>query len=85
MLKGRNESCGHVIFCSPRAEVRRNVHRPQWSGEAALRKTSWTGTLTDLQYFATVSPQFRSQTGEGVSFQVVFVLLVSLWDSHDAA
>ena len=54
------ETQGYVIMSAARASVSQNLHRPVWKERALLSKTTWSGGLESMQYYATVrSPQIR--------------------------
>ena len=55
LLKG-SETEGYVILSSSKAEAVKTVHRPVWKDENLLSKSSWSGSLECMQYFATVAP-----------------------------
>ena len=53
LLKGI-ETPGYVIISAARAVVRENMHRPVWKEKTLLSKTTWSGGLETMQYYATV-------------------------------
>ena len=53
LLKGI-ETSGYVIISAARAVVRQNMHRPVWKEKTLLSKTTWSGGLETMQYYATV-------------------------------
>jgi hypothetical protein len=53
LLKGI-ETSGYVIISAARAVVRQNIHRPVWKEKTLLSKTTWSGGLETMQYYATV-------------------------------
>ncbi|XP_073943395.1 bridge-like lipid transfer protein family member hobbit [Choristoneura fumiferana] len=60
VLKGC-ESGGYVILCAARAEVRQRVRR-------APAATAWSGALSAMQYYATVSAGERDQLDENIQW-----------------
>ena len=48
------ETQGYVIMSAARASVSQNLHRPVWKERALLSKTTWSGGLESMQYYATV-------------------------------
>ena len=54
LLKG-TETKGYVILSSSKAEATKRVHAPVWKDQALLSKSSWSGSLEGMQYFATVA------------------------------
>ena len=54
LLKGI-ETKGYVIISAARATVSQNVCRPVWKEKTLLSKTTWSGALETMQYYATVS------------------------------
>ena len=53
LLKGI-ETSGYVIISAARAVVRQNNHRPVWKEKTLLSKSTWSGGLETMQYYATV-------------------------------
>ncbi|XP_023323171.1 protein KIAA0100 isoform X4 [Eurytemora carolleeae] len=51
------ETQGYVIMSAARASVSQNLHRPVWKERALLSKTTWSGGLESMQYYATVSEE----------------------------
>ena len=49
------ETQGYVIMSAARASVSQNLHRPVWKERALLSKSTWSGGLESMQYYATVS------------------------------
>ncbi|KAI5641648.1 hypothetical protein NE865_06162 [Phthorimaea operculella] len=60
VLKGC-ETRGYVILCAARAEVRQRVRR-------APAATAWSGALSAMQYYATVSAGERDQLDENIQW-----------------
>ncbi|XP_050678638.1 protein KIAA0100 [Leptidea sinapis] len=60
VLKGC-ETRGYVILCAARAEVRQRVRR-------SPAATSWSGALSAMQYYATVSAADRDQLDENIQW-----------------
>ncbi|XP_072943590.1 protein hobbit [Epargyreus clarus] len=60
VLKGC-ETRGYVILCAARAEVRQRVRR-------APASTAWSGALSAMQYYATVSAGERDQLDENIQW-----------------
>ena len=59
LLKGI-ETKGYVIISAARANINQNMCRPVWRDKTLLSKTTWSGGLETMQYYATVSEE-----GEG--------------------
>eukprot|EP00095_Tigriopus_kingsejongensis_P007219 maker-scaffold1825_size27015-snap-gene-0.8 protein:Tk07219 transcript:maker-scaffold1825_size27015-snap-gene-0.8-mRNA-1 annotation:"upf0378 protein kiaa0100-like" len=55
LLKG-TETQGYLILSATKAEALRTIHAPVWKDETLLSKSTWSGALECMQYFATVSP-----------------------------
>lgn len=53
VLRG-TETHGYVIVSAAHTEVRQATHLPVWKNRTLLSKTSWTGSLKCMQYYATV-------------------------------
>ena len=51
------ETSGYVIMSAARASVSQNIHRPVWKERALLSKSTWSGGLEGMQYYATVSEE----------------------------
>jgi len=56
LLKGI-ETKGYVIISAARATVSQNICRPVWKEKTLLSKTTWSGSLETMQYYATVSEE----------------------------
>jgi len=56
LLKGI-ETKGYVIISAARATVSQNICRPVWKEKTLLSKTTWSGGLETMQYYATVSEE----------------------------
>ena len=54
LLKG-TETKGYIIVSASKAEATKKLHVPVWKEETLLSKSSWSGSLERMQYFATVS------------------------------
>lgn len=55
LLKGC-ETKGYVILSAAKAEIIQRIHRPAWRDRTLVSKTTWTGILECMQYYATVNP-----------------------------
>ena len=56
LLKGC-EAKGHLIMSAAKAEILSSIHMPVWKDHTLLSKSSWSGSLESMQYFATVIPE----------------------------
>jgi len=56
LLKGI-ETRGYVIISAARATISQNICRPVWKEKTLLSKTTWSGGLETMQYYATVSEE----------------------------
>ncbi|XP_053625203.1 protein hobbit [Plodia interpunctella] len=65
VLKGC-ETRGYVILCAARAEVRQRVRRQPAAAAAAA--AAWSGALSAMQYYATVSAGDRDQLDENIQW-----------------
>jgi len=45
----------YLIISAAKANVIQRVHKPVWKSQRLLDKTSWSGNLETMQYFATLS------------------------------
>lgn len=54
------ETPGYVIVSAANTSVRQASHLPVWKNRTLLSKTTWTGSLKCMQYYATVDGQFQS-------------------------
>ncbi|CAH0563741.1 unnamed protein product [Brassicogethes aeneus] len=54
LLKGC-ETKGYVILSAAKAEIIQRIHRPAWRDRTLVSKTTWTGILECMQYYATVN------------------------------
>ncbi|XP_050307521.1 protein KIAA0100 isoform X2 [Anthonomus grandis grandis] len=54
LLKGC-ETNGYVILSAAKAEILQRAHRPVWKDRTLVSKTTWTGLLECMQYYATVN------------------------------
>lgn len=48
------ETPGYIIVSAAETQIRHRVHLPVWKNRTLLSKTSWTGSLKCMQYYATV-------------------------------
>lgn len=55
------ETSGYVIVSAAQTEIRQRIHVPVWKNRTLLSKTTWTGSLRSMQYFATVDNQSSSR------------------------
>ena len=55
---------GHLILSAAKTEILSQMHMPVWKDQTLMSKTSWTGSLESMQYFATVIPEDSSQLDE---------------------
>lgn len=51
------ETPGYVIVSAASTEIRQATHLPVWKNRTLLSKTTWTGSLKCMQYYATVDVQ----------------------------
>ena len=56
LLKGI-ETKGYVIISAARATVTQNMCKPVWRDKTLLSKTTWSGGLETMQYYATVGEE----------------------------
>ena len=56
LLKGI-ETKGYVIISAARATINQNMCKPVWRDKTLLSKTTWSGGLETMQYYATVSEE----------------------------
>ncbi|XP_048519501.1 protein KIAA0100 isoform X2 [Dendroctonus ponderosae] len=54
LLKGC-ETNGYIILSAAKAEILQRAHRPAWKDRTLVSKTTWTGLLECMQYYATVN------------------------------
>lgn len=54
LLKGC-ETNGYVILSAAKAEIIQRIHRPAWKDRTLVSKTTWSGILECMQYYATVN------------------------------
>ncbi|XP_044758159.1 protein KIAA0100 isoform X2 [Coccinella septempunctata] len=54
LLKGC-ETKGYVILSAAKADILQRIHRPAWKDRTLVTKTTWTGLLECMQYYATVN------------------------------
>ncbi|KAL1488909.1 hypothetical protein ABEB36_014696 [Hypothenemus hampei] len=54
LLKGC-ETNGYLILSAAKAEILQRIHRPAWKDRTLVSKTTWTGLLECMQYYATVN------------------------------
>ena len=48
---------GHLILSAAKTEIVSQMHVPCWKDQTLLSKSSWSGFLESMQYFATVIPE----------------------------
>ena len=48
---------GHLILSAAKTEIVSQMHMPVWKDQNLMSKSSWTGSLESMQYFATVIPE----------------------------
>ena len=60
LLKGC-ETQGHLILSAAKTEILSQIHMPVWKDQTLTSKTSWSGSLDSMQYFATVIPEDSTQ------------------------
>ncbi|RZC33587.1 UPF0378 protein -like [Asbolus verrucosus] len=65
LLKGC-ETKGYVILSSAKAEIIQRIHRPVWKDRTLVSKTTWTGTLECMQYYATVNAGENDSSNENI-------------------
>ena len=51
------ETLGHLILSAAKTEIVSQMHVPCWKDQTLLSKSSWSGFLESMQYFATVIPE----------------------------
>lgn len=56
------ETPGYVIVSAAHTEIRQGTHLPVWKNRTLLSKTTWTGSLKCMQYYATVDSQSQGTT-----------------------
>lgn len=56
------ETPGYVIVSAANTSIRQATHLPVWKNRALLSKTTWTGSLKCMQYYATVDGQNQSDS-----------------------
>lgn len=56
------ETPGYVIVSAAHTEIRQGIHLPVWKNRTLLSKTTWTGSLKCMQYYATVDGQAQGTT-----------------------
>ena len=54
LLKGP-ETKGYVIISAAQSQICQRIHRPTWRDQSLVTKTTWSGSLECMQYYATVS------------------------------
>lgn len=52
-----SETQGHLILSAAKTEILSQMHMPVWKDSTLMSKSSWSGSLESMQYFATVIPQ----------------------------
>ncbi len=56
------ETQGHLILSAAKTEILSQIHMPVWKDQTLMSKTSWSGSLESMQYFATVIPEDSTDT-----------------------
>lgn len=56
------ETPGYVIVSASQTEIRQGIHLPVWKNRTLLSKTTWTGSLQGMQYYATVDGNSQDNT-----------------------
>jgi hypothetical protein len=51
------ETQGHLILSAAKTEILSQMHMPVWKDQNLMSKSSWSGSLDSMQYFATVIPE----------------------------
>ena len=51
------ETQGHLILSAAKTELLSQMHMPVWKDQTLMSKSSWSGSLESMQYFATVIPE----------------------------
>ncbi|EFA07873.1 UPF0378 protein KIAA0100-like Protein [Tribolium castaneum] len=70
LLKGC-ETKGYVILSAAKAEIIQRIHRPVWKDRTLVSKTTWTGTLECMQYYATVNAGENDSVNENIMWLTV--------------
>lgn len=60
------ETPGYVIVSAAHTEIRQGTHLPVWKNRTLLSKTTWTGSLKCMQYYATVDGQSQGTTSRSI-------------------
>lgn len=60
------ETPGYMIVSAANTEIRKATHVPVWKNQTLLSKTSWTGNLRCMQYYATVDGQSQENNGRRI-------------------
>ncbi|XP_060521817.1 protein hobbit [Cylas formicarius] len=70
LLKGC-ETNGYVILSAAKAEIVQRIHRPAWKDRTLVSKTTWTGSLECMQYYATVNAGDSDAANENIMWLTV--------------
>ncbi|XP_066139777.1 protein hobbit isoform X1 [Euwallacea fornicatus] len=70
LLKGC-ETNGYVILSAAKAEILQRIHRPAWKDRTLVSKTTWTGLLECMQYYATVNAAGENDSNENIMWLTV--------------
>lgn len=60
------ETPGYMIVSAAHTEIRQATHLPVWKNRTLLSKTTWTGSLRCMQYYATVDGQSHENNSKTV-------------------
>lgn len=77
LLKGC-ETKGYVILSAAKAEIHQRVHRPVWKDRTLVSKTTWTGRLECMQYYATVNAGENDSVNGNIFFDSKLILNMHL-------
>lgn len=83
MLRGC-ETSGYVIVSAAKAEILQRVHTPVWKENTLVSKTTWTGSLECMQYYATVDAGERGASDDGVVWLTVDNIEERAWTVIEA-
>lgn len=70
LLKGC-ETKGYVILSAAKAEIIQRIHRPVWRDRTLVSKTTWSGILECMQYYATVNAGENDSANENIMWLTV--------------
>mgnify|MGYP003729610511 CR=1 FL=1 len=59
------ETPGYVIVSAANTEIKQSTHHPVWKNRTLLSKTTWTGSLKCMQYYATVD-EFHENASKSI-------------------